>query len=190
MLTTEHDDRFPEALGYIEQAKELHPNDPYILERGKEIVQAQRNWYLYMARESMVRSGRWFGDLNQELGVKYTIECVEYFLRALAIVPDDMVSLEALRLATSTGSKFGVQWWDAVKLRLNSYDWLRSKQIAPKQLEELHTKLDALKAKLPQLEKKHGLFAKADLEDAHSEISKLSAEIERWQAAADYQPPK
>jgi DNA-directed RNA polymerase subunit RPC12/RpoP len=186
-LTTEENDRFDEADGYLQQASRISPNETLIKETKMELKHFQHEWYLHLAIENNIQAAkRLMSGLGQS-GTEYTIKAMNNYLKALRIEPNDIETLERLKLTESAGRDIGIQWSDEASFRLRTLELLKTKQAAIARLAQLEGKLQSLESELGKLNSKKGFFARLDREDVQNEIKKLMAEIEQLKESANYE---
>jgi len=176
--------RLEEAMGYLRKASELSPNDTRINEIRKIAQDVQFNSFTWHAIEmnkhalEMMR----LGSAGHQHAVDWTMEAMNYFVLAHKIKPDDLTTLQNIKIVNGNGKLVGIQWYQEVQDILKKVEQAQNKMATINKLNVLREKLNHLQVELTKLEGKKGLFVKMDIKDVQDEIKKLSLEIKRLES--------
>lgn len=172
--------RLDEALGYLNNASELSPDDARVPETRDLVRDVLFNSYvrqaLYLDQQARERAkmGPWLRDH----AAKYANESMGYLLLAHRIKPDDPGNLRNVKEVSDSGRSLGLQWNQEVQDILKKIAQLDARQVVMNRLSALRNKLNKRQAELEKLnQKKKGFFVNMEIEDVQNEIQKILLEI-------------
>ena len=167
-LSTIENNRFEEAMKYLEKATTISPNDDRILNAQSTLKKLQGELLLNIGLEFLRQaneiyeyhtSGYYEGMIGKSIKKSnarnesgdYYIEAMNYFIAASENVPDDLIILSNIgKLANQAD---WISWNDDVKEKINTYKSLEARHhaiqeypIIKKQLEDELIKLDNYKS--------------------------------------------
>jgi tetratricopeptide (TPR) repeat protein len=179
--------RYDEAMGYLQKATDLSPDDVRIIEIGNIIRDTQFNSYVsqaaYLNQEAI--GMKRLGSTGREYAVKYTIEAMGYLILAHKIKPDDLQNLDFIYKVKENGLELLIQWNDEVFNILAKAQQLKAKQSAANRLKTLHSNLSQRQIELEKLkQKKRGFFVNMEIEDVEQEIKNIKFEINKLEETA------
>lgn len=174
--------RLDEAMGYLQKASELSPNDDRIIETRSIVRDVQFNSYAQHALElnQQAMDMKKLGSVGREYATKHTIESIGYFVLAYKVKPDDATNLQNIKIVSENGKSLGIQWFQEVQDILMKAEQSRVQQAAANRLSTLRDKLNKRQAELEKLkQKKSGFFVNMEIEDIQNEIKKIMLEISK-----------
>lgn len=174
--------RLDEAMGYLQKASELSPNDARIAETKNIVRDVQFNSYAWQALElnQQAMEMKKLGSTGREYAVKYLIESMGYFVLAYKVKPDDPTNLQNIKIVSENGRSLGVQWFQEVQDILAKVEQSKTRQTTLNRISMLRDKLKKRQDELEKLnQKKKGFFVNMEIEDVQSEIKKISLEISK-----------
>jgi tetratricopeptide (TPR) repeat protein len=182
--STEADDRYEEAVEYLRKAAHIAPNDERVTMTYDNLTQEQSKRYLVLAAQNAQRSA---GMLSQGLnGSKYTLQSMDYNLKALKCVPDNLQALKSVELMVRASALLGMKWGSDVQSQLNTLASLQAKKSAEERLPQLHAELGKLQSTLVKLKTEKGLFVGGKVKNTEAAIQKIQSEITSCKKAAAY----
>jgi tetratricopeptide (TPR) repeat protein len=178
--------RLDEALGYLNNASELSPDDPRLSETRNLVRDVLFNSYvqqaLSLSRQAQERAN--MGPWLRDHAAKYANESMGYLLLAHRIKPDDSTNLQNVKTVSDQGRSLGLQWNQEVQDILLKIEQAKAQQAAENRLAMLRDKLSRRQAELEKLNhKKKGFFVNMEIEDVQNEIKKISLEIGKLEKA-------
>lgn len=174
--------RLDEAIGYLQKASELSPNDVRIGETKNTVRDVQFNSYAWHALElnQQAMEMKKLGSVGREYAVKHMIESMGYFVLAYKVKPDDPINLQNIKNVSENGKSLGIQWFQEVQDILVKAEQSRAQQAALNQLSMLRDKLNKREEELAKLnQKKKGFFVNMEIEDVQNEIKKILLEVSK-----------
>lgn len=178
--------RLDEALGYLNNASELSPDDARVPETRNLVRDVLFDSYVQQA-VSLNRQAQEVNNMGPGLrdhAAKYASESMGYLLLAHRIKPDDPVNLRNVKEVSDSGRSLGLQWNQEVQDVLRKIAQLDARQVAMSRLSTLRNKLNQRQAELAKLNhQKKGFFVNMEIEDVGNEIKKISLEIGKLEKA-------
>jgi tetratricopeptide (TPR) repeat protein len=201
--TTVANNKYDEAMGYLNKAERIDQNNPRIQEMRKYLIDNQIRWFVHLGDEQITHGVKIYNiyatqyDLNnaivdsllgspdaKENSREYFVKAMDYFLSASSYAPEGYLALSRIR--DLANSYRWINWSSQVREKVNLVTTMEQKGLADMRLPELQKELQENMAKLKKLNKEGGFFIIADvqIEILKSKIRSLEQEIERCEKIA------
>ncbi|MGB8644118.1 MAG: hypothetical protein WCF84_02695 [Anaerolineae bacterium] len=200
-LTTGANNRYDEAIEYLNKAAQLAPDgDDRVNAAKKELTLSQALWYNHLGTESWNSALRSYNifynsrlyvhpdEAAQERSQESAIKAVNYYLKASNFAPDHITILK--NIETVVEKYFIVKWNQIVLDKLDVLDMLRAKKEAEEKLPGLRAELQNAIAECERLKTQKGIFIGAKIKEAERRRKQLESAIAQMEQAAAYIPPK
>lgn len=201
-LTTTDNSRFNEALGYLDKAEKIAPNNERISKTREELTQHQAEWLVHLGYKEMDRAHKEYmlimsrytdGVLDtaaQMLEAKAkNIEILngafKYFLDAASLAPKDVNILGGFEALAKREKAFAQNGLVQQKIRLLQI--LRAKPECERKLPQLRQELKQTQKLLADLKKRNSIFDVFKLDSAEDKIEKIKKEIAKCEETLAYQ---
>src|SRR5690606_19990373 len=135
--------RLDEAIGYLQKASELSPDDSRIAETSNIERDIQFNSYAWQAYElnQQAIEMKKLGSTGREYAVKHLIESMGYFVLAYKIKSDDPTNLQNIKTVSENGRALGIQWFQEVQDILAKAEQSKARQTTLNRISVLRDKL-------------------------------------------------
>lgn len=192
-LTTGANDRYEEAMEYLNKAARISPNDRRIETTRIELTRQEATWLNRLGIKQCEAANAIYGlnvsDSRARESTKDSIiKGMNYYLRASDLAPDDTVILG--NIDDLYRKAYWISWSDKVKSKVSLLPTLRAKQLAVERLPILRAELNKANSNLAYLRNQKGLLIGTRTKGAEKRINHLSEQIsilEQWVA---YDPIK
>lgn len=200
--TTAANNRYDEALGYLQRAELIDKDNPIIQETKDSLKRSQVQWFLHLG-EQEITSG-WkiyniyatqydlasaitdaaFGSPDaKENSREYFVKAMNYFLLAAHYDPAHYYVLYSIRnLARNTN---WVGWSSAVSNKIALLQRMEQRDKAVESLPNLRKQLQEAQANLARLKKEKGFFTGMKIDSATSKIKSLKQQIAQYEKIAN-----
>jgi tetratricopeptide (TPR) repeat protein len=185
-LTTGADNRYNEAIQYLNKASEIAPGDDRIATTRKSLAAAQAGWLCHLGLEQF----KCYLDLRSLPGraaQTYLVNAMDYYLSASDYAPDSIPILEAI---ASVASEMQGTRSTRVQTKISILESLHAKTQAETRLPYLRTELEKAMQHLAALRARKGLFIGGKIKDLEGRIDSLRTTIAESEKKAAYEPPK
>lgn len=192
-MTTGNNNRYDEAINYLDKANQIDPGNPKAQEVKNELTRKQALWLHKLGSDEVQHALEIFKIYNsdhtsqsvaiaKEKCQEYFIKSANYFLEASTLEPDNMEILSSI-FETVTNITW-ISWSDEfinkakkynsyVSLQQNLQKKKQALEDLPKYKEDLkQAEIDLSKAKLEK-----GLFARMKVKDVEKRIKQLNDQI-------------
>jgi tetratricopeptide (TPR) repeat protein len=167
-LTTQANNRFDEAMGYLVKAENIDRDNPKIKTTRDWLIDSRYNWYVYCGNIADAQVGKIIEKYSLSYDAldghteakkqcqKYVIQSMNYYMLASKCKPNEYNLLIKIRDV----AKFGnwITWSNEVRNRIANIQKVEQIQQAVNLRNQLQIQLHEAETKLAKLKKKNGLF--------------------------------
>lgn len=196
-LTTGLNNRYDEAMEYLNKASEIDHADTRIVDTRNKLTRQQAIWYNHLGNQkwelaldifNIHRTAYLFGDgYGKEQSQEHAVAAMNYYLRASDYAPDDVAILQ--NIAHCAEFYDVVKWSDRVCEKIKTLSSLGAKTKAEQRLLQVKVELENARAELARLQIQKGLFISRSIKSTEQRMCQLQAEIPPLEKAAAYCPP-
>lgn len=200
-LTTQANNRFDEAMEYLNKAAQLAPEDARINDTKSQLTESQASWYSYLGAEGIKSTTRIIQIAGDSAGYYESarakaldeskdsaIKALNYYLVANRYAPDNVSILESIETIVKLYSN--VDWSETVLDKVQILKKLRAKTTAMENLSGRRAELENAKSELAKLRTQKGFLVGAKIKSAESRVNQLQQIVSGLEEIAAYTPPK
>jgi tetratricopeptide (TPR) repeat protein len=185
-LTTGANNRYNEAIQYLNKASEIAPGDERIATARKSLAATQAGWLRHLGLKQFER----YLDLRKLPGraaQTYLVNAMNYYLSASDYAPDSIPILKDIACVASEmqGTRSA-----RVQTKLSTLEPLCAKAQAETSLPELRAELEKAGLDFTALRARTGLLTGAKIKLLERRINSLRTAIVVAEQEAAYEPPK
>ena len=188
-LTTEAENRYAEAMGYVDTAEKIDRDNPLIQSTRKRLREGQCGWYTHLGDEADAQAGKITeeaaageGQASDPVEAKrrlreYVLKAMNYYLLASQYDPDDLTPLYKIKYLVEYGN--WIAWPAEVRIRIASLERKEEANRAKEYLAGLQKQFEQTQAKLAELKKEKGLTTGVKTLRVKVKMATLQRKIER-----------
>ena len=200
-LSSPNENKHNVALGYLNKASQISPNDIRISKAKDQLFFDQAQWYVNLGNQQFnrgkvehVKWSKWetSGDELSSLtrierenrrkarkaSNEYFIKAMTYYIQAAKIIPDNLTILSNIEICAHDTN--WINWPDVVERNIESKRAIVGKQEAENKLPALLYKLEQEEKKLDQYKSEKGFANRLKARNSENRIKNLQSEIKKF----------
>jgi tetratricopeptide (TPR) repeat protein len=203
-LTTGANNRYDEAVGYLNRASEIEPGSQRVAASYVELAQNQAWWMNKLGLDSFNTAQKMYGiyadrqyrdeidriesvSKAKQASLHYFFEAMSHYRQAVILAPANVSYHESIAECAETAS--WIDWkWASVSDSLELLRSLDAKKQAQEVLPGLSQELECKEQEWERLKSDTGIFSRLRRDSVRSRLETLRAEIAKQESAAAYEP--
>ncbi len=196
-LTTEANNQFDEAMGYLDTAEKIAGDDPLIEATRKRLMEGQCGWYTHLGDQADDLAGKimdkyaathkgasGYSEAKKRCR-EHAIKAMNYYLLASNYDPNDLTPVYKMKYLAEFGS--WIHWPAEVRKKIAALESAEQINRVSKLLTRLKKQLQEIQARLANLEKEKGLLAGMKRQGAKRNLASLKRQIANCEKAINPQ---
>ena len=198
-LTTSVNNRYDEAIGYLQRAEAIEKDNPLIQETRASLAIKQSQWYMHLGQQEIKNADRMneiysstadalFGHQEAKAhSDEYVIRAMNCYLTASNYSPHDITILQVIRDLSNYGN--WINWGAEVREKIEILHIRELKLEAHHRLPKLKQQLAELQARVEEIERQKGLFVGTKINILNADIESLQTQIAKYERAVGSESP-